>query len=228
MAKDIPGPPLPPLLHKNELIESVFIQEFVEAIDAIDNGISQYPTDIKAMYRSRTDLSSRIASLNPAWNQPTDPQTVDVTTLRYKMLNYILLLLFQAQFAKASLLTGEEFLGKLKYYANSWLPARDILVASITDSRQKVDPTGQIVLLEQFLPWKVRCVSLEDRYRHSYFIHRNIFLNSKTMPPRASHLGKLLILSIQTKLQATGVCKPSPLPLTVLRVERHFPKNGED
>lgn len=57
-----------------------FSQEFIEAIDAIDNGISQYPNDIKPKYKSRTDLSSRVGGLNPAWNQPTDSQTVDVRT----------------------------------------------------------------------------------------------------------------------------------------------------
>lgn len=56
-----------------------YIKEFIEAIDAIDNGISQYPTDIKPKYRSRTDLSSRVGALNPAWNQPTDSDTVDVS-----------------------------------------------------------------------------------------------------------------------------------------------------
>jgi uncharacterized UPF0160 family protein len=54
-------------------------KEFIEAIDAIDNGISQYPTDIKPRYRSRTDLSSRVGALNPAWNQPVDSDTVDVS-----------------------------------------------------------------------------------------------------------------------------------------------------
>jgi uncharacterized UPF0160 family protein len=58
-----------------------FLQEFIEAIDAIDNGISQYPKDIKPLYRSRTDLSSRVGGLNPAWNQPADSQTVDVILL---------------------------------------------------------------------------------------------------------------------------------------------------
>jgi uncharacterized UPF0160 family protein len=53
-------------------------KEFIEAIDAIDNGISQYPTDIKPKYRSRTDLSGRVGWLNPAWNQSVDSQIVDV------------------------------------------------------------------------------------------------------------------------------------------------------
>jgi hypothetical protein len=66
----------------------------------------------------------------------------------------------QSQFAKASALTGEEFLGRLKYYANAWLPARDILIASVAKSKETVDPTGKIILFEQFLPWKVCCINI--------------------------------------------------------------------
>ncbi|KAL0072010.1 hypothetical protein AAF712_000933 [Marasmius tenuissimus] len=113
-------------------------KEFIEAIDAIDNGISQYPTDLKPRYSNRTDLSSRVGALNPPWNQPLDAVAVD------------------AQFAKASSLTGEEFLGKLNYYANAWLPARELLGEAIAKSEANVDPTGKIILLEQFLPWKAR------------------------------------------------------------------------
>jgi len=53
------------------------------------------------------------------------------------------------------LLTGSEFLDKLDYYANAWLPARDLLVSAILASQNGVDPSGKIVLLEQFIPWKV-------------------------------------------------------------------------
>lgn len=56
-------------------------QEFIEAIDGIDNGVSQYPTDIQPLYKSRTDLSSRVSHLNPAWNQPVDAQAVDVSVM---------------------------------------------------------------------------------------------------------------------------------------------------
>lgn len=118
-------------------------REFIEAIDAIDNGISQYPNDMKPRYKTRTDLSSRVGALNPAWNQPTDSETVDT------------------QFEKASLLSGEEFVAKLRYYANAWLPARDILIASVLSSKQNIDPNGRIILLEQFIPWKEHLFELE-------------------------------------------------------------------
>ncbi|KII94340.1 hypothetical protein PLICRDRAFT_171993 [Plicaturopsis crispa FD-325 SS-3] len=117
-------------------------KEFIEAIDAIDNGISQYSTEVAAKYRSRTDLSSRVGWLNPAWNQSVDSQTVD------------------AQFAKASALTGEEFLGRLDYYANAWLPARDIVVSAFS-ARTNVDPSGRIILFSQFAPWKEHLFEIE-------------------------------------------------------------------
>jgi hypothetical protein len=53
-------------------------QEFIEAIDGIDNGISQYSSPDPAKYRSRTDLSSRVGWLNPAWNEPADAEAIDV------------------------------------------------------------------------------------------------------------------------------------------------------
>ncbi|KAF9044723.1 metal-dependent protein hydrolase [Hymenopellis radicata] len=118
-------------------------QEFIEAIDANDNGISRYPTEIKPLYKSSTDLPSRVSSLNPAWNQPCDAQTLDT------------------QFAKASALTGGEFLAKLDFYANAWLPARDLLIDALQKSKENVDATGKLILLEQFLPWKGHLFDLE-------------------------------------------------------------------
>ncbi|KZT30402.1 metal-dependent protein hydrolase [Neolentinus lepideus HHB14362 ss-1] len=117
-------------------------REFVEGIDGIDNGISQYPTDIQPKYRNRTDLSSRVGWLNPAWNEPVDSASVDV------------------RFEKASNLTGEEFLGRLDYYGKAWLPARDI-VASALSQRSNIDPSGKIILFTQFAPWKEHLFELE-------------------------------------------------------------------
>ncbi|KAI0033143.1 GAMM1 protein [Vararia minispora EC-137] len=117
-------------------------KEFIEGIDGIDNGVQQYPADISPRYRVRTDISSRVGWLNPAWNQPCDGATVDTL------------------FAKASKMTGEEFLERLDYYANAWLPARDLVVAGL-DKRLTADPSGRIVLFESFCPWKEHLFELE-------------------------------------------------------------------
>ncbi|CAH1786745.1 unnamed protein product, partial [Owenia fusiformis] len=42
-------------------------EQFVEEIDAVDNGVSQ--TDGESRYHITTTLSSRVANLNPAWNE---------------------------------------------------------------------------------------------------------------------------------------------------------------
>lgn len=80
---------------------------FMMAIDAIDNGISQWDTkDTPPRYLVKTDLSSRVGNLNPRWDEEDPPEVYD------------------RQFQKAVELTGAEFSDALNYYAKSWLPAR--------------------------------------------------------------------------------------------------------
>ncbi|CAE6503879.1 unnamed protein product [Rhizoctonia solani] len=117
--------------------------DFIEAIDGIDNGVRQYPSDVPPVYRNRTDLSSRVGHLNPRWNESADFDEVD------------------ARFQRASELTGTEFLGRLDYLANAWWPARG-LVSNAIEARTQIDPTGRIILLEQFAPWKEHIFELES------------------------------------------------------------------
>jgi len=118
-------------------------KEFIEAIDGIDNGISQFPDDSKARYRNRTDLSSRVSWLNPSWNESTDSAGVD------------------SLFLQASKLTGEEFLGRLDYYRNSWMPARDLVLSAFND-RKEVDKSGHLILFRKFAPWKEHLFEIEE------------------------------------------------------------------
>ncbi|CEL62375.1 UPF0160 protein [Rhizoctonia solani AG-1 IB] len=122
--------------------------DFIEAIDGIDNGVLQYPSEIAPAYRNRTDLSSRVGRLNPRWNEVVDSDGVD------------------ALFRKASELTGTEFLGRLDYLANAWWPARD-LVSNALGARTQVDPSGHIILFEQFAPWKEHLFELESSLKVS-------------------------------------------------------------
>ncbi|KZT02746.1 GAMM1 protein [Laetiporus sulphureus 93-53] len=130
---------------KDERVETLWLKlykEFIEAVDGNDNGVSQYPTDLKPRYRVRTDISSRVSFLNPAWNEPVNAQAVD------------------ARFLEASSLVGEEFLSRLDYYANAWLPARR-LVAEALNRKQEADSSGKITVFEQFVPWKEHLFDLE-------------------------------------------------------------------
>jgi len=129
--------PIVQILHKK------LYQEFIEGIDGIDNGVSQYPSELKPNYKVRTDLSSRVSWLNPAWNERCDRETVD------------------AKFLKASALTGSEFFDRLDYYSNSWIPAREI-VSEALKSRTIVDASGRILLLKTFAPWKDHLFDIEN------------------------------------------------------------------
>ncbi|EOQ98801.1 UPF0160 protein [Wallemia ichthyophaga EXF-994] len=112
-------------------------REFIEALDAIDNGVSLYPTVEnlpEAAYRNRTDLSSRVGKLNSNWNEEFTEQSQMV------------------RFEEASKLTGKEFLESVDQYAKVWLPARDIVVDALS-KRNQVDDSGKIILFETFCPW---------------------------------------------------------------------------
>jgi len=127
---------------KVELLWLKVYGDFIEAIDGTDNGVSQYPQDIAPAYRNRTDLSSRVGHLNPRWNQSVASDAVD------------------ALFQQASQLTGSEFLGRLDYLANAWLPARDI-VSRALETRTQVEASGRIILFDVFAPWKEHLFELE-------------------------------------------------------------------
>jgi len=63
----------------------------------------------------------------------------------------------------------------LDYYSDAWLPARDILVSSVQNSKAQVDPLGKVLLLEQFLPWKVRLTALYHDYLHLFYEKEHLF-----------------------------------------------------
>lgn len=117
-------------------------KSFMEAIDGIDNGVNQYVSSEPPRYQSSTDLSARVGKLNPAWNE--EP------TAEYS----------NAQFAKASALAGAEFLDAVRYFGKTWLPGRAPVAAALA-ARLEVHPSGLIVRLAQYCPWKEHLYELE-------------------------------------------------------------------
>ncbi|KAJ1159934.1 hypothetical protein NDU88_000438 [Pleurodeles waltl] len=115
-------------------------ENFVEEIDAIDNGISQ--CDAEPRYAISTNLSSRVGHLNPRWNDEQQDT--------------------EAGFRKAMELVGSEFQDRLHYYHSSWLPARALVEEAIKE-RFQVDASGEIVLLSRGgCPWKEHLFRLEQ------------------------------------------------------------------
>jgi uncharacterized UPF0160 family protein len=133
---------LPADHHSVETVYLAVYRGFMEAIDAIDNGVNQYDTNSPPKYISNTDLSARVSKLNPEWNQPTS-ETIE-----------------NENFLKAVALTGSEFEAALHYYAKSWLPGRDFVVDALK-KRKEVDSSGEILKLDDFCPWKGHLYDLE-------------------------------------------------------------------
>ncbi|SPO31983.1 related to Gamm1 protein / Ni-binding urease accessory protein (UreG) [Ustilago trichophora] len=121
-----------------DLLWMKLYDDFIEAIDGIDNGISQYPSDLKPKYKSRTDLSARVGYLNPSWNEPSNAAELD------------------GRFETASAMAGNEFFDRLEYSFNSWLPARQVVVDAL--ERRK---NPQILVFDEYASWKDHLFALE-------------------------------------------------------------------
>ncbi|XP_075447934.1 MYG1 exonuclease [Ascaphus truei] len=127
------GDPIIPVLYDK------MYENFVEEIDAVDNGISQ--SDGEQRYNVTSTLSSRVGHLNPRWNEPEQDT--------------------EAGFKKAMDLTGTEFVSRLDFYHRSWLPARAQAEEALRN-RFQVDDSGMVIVLAQGgCPWKEHLFQLE-------------------------------------------------------------------
>jgi len=131
---------------KDEKVEKIYLKvykAFIEAVDAVDNGVNMYDTDAPARYENNTGLSARVGKLNPPWNEPTSPE------------------IYYDQFLKAVAVTGKEFVDATKYYGESWILARDYVVSALDDAT-KTHPSGEILKLPCYCPWKEHLFELES------------------------------------------------------------------
>lgn len=144
-----------------ELIYQKLYDDFIEAVDAHDNGISKYDdftlksAGIEAKFKTGgVTLASLVGDLNhedplnpdaPSRNTEVEPQAEE-----------------DARFGMASELMGTAFLRKLHGAATAWLPARTIVKDAFM-SREKEHPSGQLMVLPRAgIPWKEHLYNIED------------------------------------------------------------------
>lgn len=137
------------LAELHEDVERLYLKvykEFVELLDANDNGVSNYPDSVEPKFKdSKITLPLMVLQLNPSWN--TDPTDAD----------------YDRQFAKALELMGTAFFALVDGYGNLWLPARTI-VAEAFARRSEIDAAGRVLVLERFCPWKEHLYALEKEH----------------------------------------------------------------
>ncbi|CCH59625.1 hypothetical protein TBLA_0B08090 [Henningerozyma blattae CBS 6284] len=132
-----------------EILYDKVYSNFIEAIDANDNGIKilDYEAlNVKPKFRdSAVSLPGIVGGMNPSWNEDCTPAK------------------FDENFFKASEFIGTIFVNLVKGYSNSWLPAKSLVRAAVS-KRMDVDSTGEIIVLEQFCPWKEHLYEVEKEF----------------------------------------------------------------
>ncbi|XWS48747.1 hypothetical protein CRYUN_Cryun13aG0102800 [Craigia yunnanensis] len=108
---------------------------------------ASFDTDKPPRYVNNTHLSSRVGRLNLDW---TDPDQLPEKE--------------NEAFQQAMALAGSEFLDGVRFHAKSWLPARSIVMECI-EERYDIDPSGEIMVLKRFCPWKLHLFELEEEMK---------------------------------------------------------------
>ncbi|XP_011403086.2 PREDICTED: UPF0160 protein MYG1, mitochondrial-like [Amphimedon queenslandica] len=121
------------------LYDAVY-NNFIEEIDAVDNGIQDREGIPK--YKITSTIGYRVSRLNSRWND-TDHKPDE-------------------RFKYAMERVGEEFNDIIQHYKDSWLPARSIVLSAI-EKRHEVDASGEVINLEQYCPWVEHLLMLESQ-----------------------------------------------------------------
>ncbi|XP_020811142.1 UPF0160 protein C27H6.8 [Drosophila serrata] len=117
-------------------------RNFISELDAIDNGVPMFEGG-EPVYKVSTHLSARIGKLNPSWQEVG----VDI----------------DQRFQKAMEIAGREFVENVLEVVCSWIAARDHVRAAL-EGAKNVYPTGEILVLKTFCPWKAHLADLEKEY----------------------------------------------------------------
>lgn len=147
-----------------DLLYIKIYKEFIEALDANDNGINNYSSEAeqeKKFNDRNITLPSVVSKLNPNWN--TNPTDKD----------------FDAAFEISSNLMGQVFLNLLNGYGKSWLPAK-IIVQDAFNARFDIDKSGEIIILETFCPWKEHLYAIEKENNSQGAIKFVLFQDSSS------------------------------------------------
>ncbi|KAH6613806.1 metal-dependent protein hydrolase [Chaetomium sp. MPI-SDFR-AT-0129] len=132
-------------------------ENFVEALDAHDNGISSYDPALlaaagaeKRFSNGAFTLGAMVGRFNGYWNDPVIEDPVAAQAAE------------DQRFELASQRIGEEFDRGLDFFTRAWLPAREV-VAEAFNERQEYDSEGRILVLKkQSAPWKDHLYTLEE------------------------------------------------------------------
>ncbi|KAI3787547.1 hypothetical protein L1987_42096 [Smallanthus sonchifolius] len=143
-----------------------------KAIDAIDNGINRYDIDQPPKYVNNTHLSSRVGKFNLDWTDPDQSSEKE-----------------NEAFQRAITLAGTEFLDSVRFHVKSWLPARSIVIECLA-ARTDIDPSGEIMVLDRFCPWKLHLFELEQELKTEPSIKYVLYQDERSKSWRVQAVAK--------------------------------------
>lgn len=143
------------------LLYQKLYDDFIEAVDAHDNGIDQYDAEKleqagveKRFKAGGVTLASLVADMNH--EDPSNPDAPSRNTADQPQAEE------DFRFSQASTLMGNAFLRKLYGAVTSWLPARAIVKEAYAN-RFKSHPSGKIMTMPRAgVPWKEHLYNLEN------------------------------------------------------------------
>lgn len=125
-------------------LENVFqrvYNKLILEVDCMDNGVNVAPQE-HTVYSIRTHLGARVGRFNSSWNS-------------MKSVNQ------HEQFKKAMKVAEEDFLWTLRGIVLCHLPAYQI-VKEAWDKRFEFHPSGNILYMSRFAPWKEFIFEIEE------------------------------------------------------------------
>lgn len=132
---------------------------FIEAVDANDNGITLFENQdsLDQRFKDRNfTIAGMISNLNPSWeSNATDND-------------------YNRQFEIASKLIGDSFLNYLNYMGHSFLKAKQFVIDAFKN-RFNVHPSGKIIVFDQFIPWKDHLYTVEKENNASGEVYYTLF-----------------------------------------------------
>ncbi|ETI21157.1 hypothetical protein G647_07501 [Cladophialophora carrionii CBS 160.54] len=144
-----------------ELLFRKLYDDFIEAVDANDNGISKYDgsklqeAGIEQKFKDTgITLASLVNDLNHEDPLPLGAPSRATAEQPQAEEDY--------RFSQASTLMGTAFLRKLHGAATAWLPARAVIKEAF-DLRADAHPSGQLMVLPRAgIPWKEHLYNIEE------------------------------------------------------------------
>ncbi|KAL8676231.1 MAG: hypothetical protein Q9186_007232 [Xanthomendoza sp. 1 TL-2023] len=219
---------LDPSSPDTEILWQKLYNEFIEAIDANDNGISLYPASETANLTKRFNdhgitLSSLVSDFNHDASISAPPTSTTIETNDPNSAsNPDPQAAEDTRFLAASDLMGTSFLRKLNDYHTSWLPARSTVLAAYK-TRHENDPQGRILVFREPTPWKDHLYTFESTSSPSATASKVLYV---LYPESATPGAKWRIQAVPVSKDTFESRKPLPESWRGLRDEELSAKSG--